>query len=476
MARHRSTTIRQDYLNLGSAIQALSSRAQSWTGRLWTYGLDDRTNIRPAVGWPLWLVPLLLASQLISPGSLWLALAMALALIYGAAYAWVRIQIGDLGFECVLPSGLTMVGDKVEIHCRVANPSSLPVIWCEFLDSADPHFRFAANRVVACPDRTTTEWTETVLCQRRGWLRLGPVQLRLGDPLGLMEGTRTFAQQHEILVYPRIVRLPECSLVQQVQSGSWRQRRRLQGAVKAPILREYTPTDSLRHVHWPSTAHRGELTVTELETEPGISMTVVLDLKASAHVGAGPTGTLEFSIMIAGSLVAQVLDTRDQSRCGLLCAGSDNAIEMFSPVQGPRLLWHVVHALAGIAPGQVTLANLLNRTRRELSQARGNSVMVVAAFPSSPEQVDLMEAWVSELASLQQAGVACGVILCRLRTGEPDVTLPGPVETALAAFEPRIFDTSTAFEPILTHRRQTTRYITTPFGGTVAVTEQELVG
>ncbi len=476
MTARRSTAIRQDFPNLGSAVQALSSRAKRLAGRLWTYGLDNRTSIRPAVGWPLWLVPFLLVSQLVSPGGLWLALAIALTLIYGTAYAWVRIQVAQLEFECTMPSRLTMVGDTVEVQCRVANPSSLPVIWCEFLDSANPRFRFAANRVVACPDRASTEWTETVLCQRRGWLRLGPVRLRLGDPLGLMEGTRAFAQQHEILVYPRIVRLPECSLVQQVQSGSWRQRRRLQGAVKAPILREYTPADSLRHVHWPSTARRGELTVTELETEPGVSMTVALDLKKSAHVGDGPTGTLEFSIMIAGSLVAQVLDTRDQSRCGLLCAGSDNAIELFSPVQGPRLLWHVVHALAGIAPGEVTLANLLNRTRRELSQARGNSVMVVAAFPSRPDQVGLMEAWVSELASLQQAGVACGVILCRFGSGEPDVTLPGPVETALAAFEPRVFDTSTAFEPVLTHRRQTTRYITTPFGGTVAVTEQELVG
>ena len=473
MTDHRSTTIRQDYLK---AIQALGSRAKRLADRLWTYGLDNRTNIRPAVGWPLWLVPLLLASQLVSPGGLWLALAIALALVYGTAYAWVRLQIAHLEFECTMPSRLTMVGDTIAVQCRIANPSSLPVIWCEFLDSADPRFRFAANRVVACPDRASTEWTETVLCQRRGWLRLGPVRLRLGDPLGLMEGTRTFVQQHEILVYPRIVRLPESSLVQQVQSGSWRQRRRLQGAVKAPILREYTPADSLRHVHWPSTARRGELTVTELETEPGVSMTVVLDLKETAHVGTGPKGTLEFAIMIAGSLVAQVLDTRDQSRCGLLCAGSDNAIEMFSPMQGPRLLWHVVHALAGIAPGQVTLANLLNRTRRELSQARGNSVMVVTAFPSRPEQVVLMEAWVSELASLQQAGVACGVILCRFRSGESDVTLPGPIEEALAAFEPRIFDTSTEFEPVLTHQRRTTRYITTPFGGTVAVTEQELIG
>ena len=451
-------------------------RARRWTVGLWTHGLDNHISIRPVHGWPLWLAPLLLAAQLTSPGNLWLALALAVILIYATAYAWVRIQVSNLEFECTVPNQLTMVGDTIEVPCRVANHSSLPIIWCEFLDGADPRFRFAANRVVACPDHASTEWLETVGCQRRGWLRLGPVRLGLGDPLGLFEGIRSFTQHHEILVYPRIVRLPEFRLVQQIQSGSWRHRRRLQGAAKAPILREYTPADSLRHVHWLSTARRGELTVTEFENEPGVSMTVVLDLQEAAHIGEGPTGTLEFSIMIAGSLVAQVLDARDQSRCGLLCAGSDNAIEVISPVQGPRLLWHVVHALAGIAPGRVSLASLLSRTRRELSQARGNSVMVVAAFPASPAQVELMEAWVSELASLQQAGVACGVVLCRFPSDEAEVSLPGPVETALAAFEPRVFDTSTEFEPVLTHRRRTTRYVTTPFGGTVAVTEQELVG
>ena len=451
-------------------------RLFSLSRTVWTYGLDDQVHIRPTVAWPLWLIPILLTSHFVAPGGVWLALAIALILVFGASYAWVRLQVQSLRFRCDLPGGLVMVGDEIAVNCCVTNDASLPVIWCEFIDSADPRFRFAANRVLGCASNSSTEWNETVTCQRRGWLRVGPVQLKLGDPIGLMEGLLEFPQEHELLVYPRIVQLPPNTLVQKVQSGSWRQRHRLQGTVQAPIVREYTPGDSLRNVHWPSTAHRGELTVTELETEPGVSMTVVLDLNDITHSGEGPEGTFEFSIMIAGSLVAQVLDTRDQVRCGLLCAGVENEVEVISPAQGPRLLWNVVHALAGILPGEIALANLLSRMRRELVQARGNSVMVVAAYPTNVVQLSLMDAWMSELASLQQAGVACGVILCRLSSEDANLELPQSTHSVLSAFEPTIFETTEVFEPILTHQRQTTKYVTTPFGKTVAVVEQELVG
>ncbi|MEZ4611518.1 MAG: DUF58 domain-containing protein [Caldilineaceae bacterium] len=43
--------------------------------------------------------------------------------------------------------------------------------------------------------------------------------------------------------------------------------------------------DSLRHIHWPSSAHRGELIVKELELEPSGDVWIVLDLDAAVHTG-----------------------------------------------------------------------------------------------------------------------------------------------------------------------------------------------
>ncbi|MEK7692530.1 MAG: DUF58 domain-containing protein, partial [Bdellovibrionota bacterium] len=48
----------------------------------------------------------------------------------------------------------------------------------------------------------------------------------------------------------------------------------------------------IRHIHWPSTAHRGELMVSEVEAEPSGDLWIVLDLNGAAHRGTGSKSTL----------------------------------------------------------------------------------------------------------------------------------------------------------------------------------------
>ena len=50
-------------------------------------------------------------------------------------------------------------------------------------------------------------------------------------------------------------------------------------------VREYEQGESLRRVHWPSTAKRAQLMVKELEDAPRDEVAVVLDADASAVVG-----------------------------------------------------------------------------------------------------------------------------------------------------------------------------------------------
>ena len=44
-------------------------------------------------------------------------------------------------------------------------------------------------------------------------------------------------------------------------------------------VREHQPGESLRGVHWPSTAHRGRLMVKELDDPAGDELAVVLDAR-----------------------------------------------------------------------------------------------------------------------------------------------------------------------------------------------------
>jgi len=66
--------------------------------------------------------------------------------------------------------------------------------------------------------------------------------------------------------------------------------------------REYRSGDSLRQIHWRSTARLGELVVKEFAEEDQPSLTVALDLETTSSVGQGKFSTFETAIRLAASL------------------------------------------------------------------------------------------------------------------------------------------------------------------------------
>src|SRR5262249_29740115 len=64
-------------------------------------------------------------------------------------------------------------------------------------------------------------------------------------------------------------------------------------------VREYEQGESLRHVHWRSTAHRGQLMVKELEDAPRDEVAVVLDAYATAVAGE----SFDVQVRAAGSIL-----------------------------------------------------------------------------------------------------------------------------------------------------------------------------
>ena len=68
-------------------------------------------------------------------------------------------------------------------------------------------------------------------------------------------------------------------------------------------VREYEQGESLRRVHWPSTAKRGQLMVKELEDSPRDESAVLLDADAAAVVGEAPDSSFEVAVRAAGSIL-----------------------------------------------------------------------------------------------------------------------------------------------------------------------------
>jgi len=94
---------------------------------------------------------------------------------------------------------------------------------------------------------------------RRGEHRLGPVEVTLTDALGLVVATATVDATDEVLVYPPVYRLGGSDGVFQAFAPDSEDQQTFDR------LREYAPGDSLRDIHWKSSAKRDELLVREVD-------------------------------------------------------------------------------------------------------------------------------------------------------------------------------------------------------------------
>ena len=68
-------------------------------------------------------------------------------------------------------------------------------------------------------------------------------------------------------------------------------------------VRDYEQGESLRRVHWPTTARRGHLMVKELEDSPRDETAVLLDADAGVVVGEPHDSSFELAVRAAGSVV-----------------------------------------------------------------------------------------------------------------------------------------------------------------------------
>ncbi|MFF4170304.1 DUF58 domain-containing protein [Streptomyces sp. NPDC001744] len=166
--------------------------------------------------------------------------------------------------------------------------------------------RFVLDRVEAGGRR---EVSYRVRSDLRGRFPLGPLQMRLADPFGLCELTRSFSSYDTLTVVPRTEALPPVGLLGAAGGYGDGQQRSLALAGDDDIIpRAYRHGDDLRRVHWRSTARYGELMVRREEQPQRARCTVLLDTREVAHQGAGPDSAFEWAVSGAASALVHMLE------------------------------------------------------------------------------------------------------------------------------------------------------------------------
>lgn len=220
--------------------------------------------------------------------------AVGLLLAVGAALIWTSTLARSLSLHRSLDRDRPVEGDDVVVRIELQGDGGLlpaMAVLDERVGSLGP------REVVVGRDGRFLRAAYRLRRVPRGRYRFTGAQVVLEDPFGLASRTQALPDSSPLLVYPRLARLGVLFGERGLRAhGAGRILLRRPAGFELHSVREYQSGESLRRVHWPSTARRRQLMVKELEDAPRDEVVVVVD--AEAGHGAGPRGDSSFDAQI----------------------------------------------------------------------------------------------------------------------------------------------------------------------------------
>jgi uncharacterized protein (DUF58 family) len=347
------------------------------------------------------LLPILVAAallmQLIDPYRSWMIILVALGGAGLLSWFWVHSLAHSLKLTREMRFGWIQVGDRFEERFTIENAGWAPALWVEVVDhSTIPDHRI--NWVTGVGGYSSSRWHTQGLCSQRGLFTLGPTSLRSSDPFGIFTVTIHNPASRSLLVMPPVVPLPSIQITPGSRPGNGQSRPDApERTVIAGSVREYTPGDNLRWIHWPTTARRGEPYVRIFDGNPASDWRIFLDLDHQVHLGSGFDSTIEHAITLAASLADRCI--RNRQAVGLSASGSQ--LTWLPTSEGEPQRWAILRALALMELGDLPLRDLLNNMQSSL---RADTSLIIITPSTNPD-------WVEELLPLIWRGVNPTVLL-----------------------------------------------------------------
>jgi uncharacterized protein (DUF58 family) len=248
--------------------------------------MTHRGRLALALGCLTYLAAWAFGSKPLYPVAFGLIAAVLLARL------WTRLAGRPEELRRRLPGGDRFAGDDVHVRLELVAPRRLPanVLVRERIGKL-------GERETPVPRGKASYVLEQL---PRGRYAFEDTTAVIEDPLGFDRIELPLPTPGALLVYPRLVELKRLFS----ESGAAaRDGRRL--LLRRPSgfdlhsVREYQQGESLRMVHWRSTAKRMQLMVKELEDSPRDEVAVVLDADPAAVVGQ----SFEVQVRAAGSLL-----------------------------------------------------------------------------------------------------------------------------------------------------------------------------
>jgi len=315
------------------------------------------------------------------------------------SYVWATAGLHRLGAEVSRPKARLSVGDTITEEIIVRNNGGAPKAWVEVEDGSDvPGFR--VRRVTGLGVLVAfSRFTASARLPRRGEYSLGPLLVRASDPFDLFPQEATFGGVEKILVFPRIVPLPDFAEPSTQLVGESSPRQRVHAiSTDSSSVRQYVPGDSESRIHWLTTARVDALMVKQFDRGSANHVWLVFDMDVGTVAGEGAESTDE----CGAELVASTLDKylRMALPVGYAAFGSESLV--VDPEHGVHQREMMMRHLATARPtGTTPLLDVLAGLERRLSYS---SSLIVVTAASDGE-------WTAALAGLERRGVKVSVAL-----------------------------------------------------------------
>lgn len=330
---------------------------------------------------------------------LFLTLFLLISLLTGANYISARISLRGIILQRSSRFQKMNVGNYFEDHFDIENKYPFWKQWLEIRDysgiSGNPEEIRILTGIDAKKIRTFNTYT---FLRKRGEFTLGPLQLISSDYFGFFEFSEWLKNSRRLVVLPRIIDLDTFAHLPAYLSGG--KELKVASTETTPFasgVREYFPGDSLRRIHWPTTARKNKLMVKEFDRDPQMNTWLMIDCAVENHFESQqaesfshpsdywsvrqqtryelPCSTFEYGVTAAASITKHFIE--HNFGVGLITSNSQKQILVSD--HGYRQLGRALDTLASLqADGDIPFGVFVGEYIKQIN--RGSTVIFISTL------------------------------------------------------------------------------------------------
>ncbi len=334
-------------------------------------------------------------------------LGLALSAV-GLAKLWSQCSLVGVHCQRFLNEQRVFPGEYIELRLRLVNRKPLPLPWVRvddkiperlvLMDSpltprSNPGDGFLSNTASLLWYRGIN-WRYRLHCTKRGYYSLGPLVVSSGDIFGFYPRSITRPSTDHVIVYSKLFPLAQLGLPSLYSLGEIKAERRIfEDSTRTIGVRDYSPSDSLRYIHWKASARHQKLQVKVFEPTTTLKAILFLAVDSFHSDGVKNEDDFELGISTAASIANYVVQQR--SPVGLfvnaLLPDSGQPVRIL-PGGGPNQLINVLEALAKVVlVPSGSIEEFLQGERSSLPW--GATIVMIISKPSEflPELLELQQ-------------------------------------------------------------------------------------